>query len=146
MDTDWKASVYPKKPARSPTDVTRPTAKQPPLRIIMAPKTFSHYVMNLPATAITFLSSFIGLFKGYQRLFYPVTVTRLPWIHVYCFSKRRDKLEDASADICRELSRYLEFQMTPEYDTLDISQVRLVAPQKQMFRASFRLPAEVAFR
>ena len=146
MDTDWKASIYPKKPIRSPTDVTRPTAKQPPPRIIAAPKIFSHYVMNLPATAITFLSSFIGLFKGCEYLFHPVTDTQLPWIHVYCFSIRRDKLEDALTDICRELSRHLDFQITPDYDTLDISQVRLVAPKKQMFRASFRLPAEVAFR
>ena len=146
MDTEWKASVYPKKPIRSTTDVTRPSTKQPPPRMVTAPKTFGHYVMNLPATAITFLGSFIGLYRGYEHLFHPVTDTHLPWIHVYCFSKKRDTLEASFAEICQELSKYLDFHMTPEYDTLDISQVRLVAPKKQMFRASFRLPAEVAFR
>ena len=102
--------------------------------------------MNLPATAVTFLGSFIGLFHGCERLFYPNTETRLPWIHVYCFGTKREKLEDALVDICAELSKHLEFKITPEYETLDISLVRLVAPNKQMFRASFRLPVEVAFR
>ena len=146
MASDWKAVIYPKKPSRSPNDVTKVAPKQPPPRTITAPKLFSHYVMNLPATAIKFLGSFIGLFNGREHLFHPFTKTHLPWIHVYCFNPRRENLEDASVDICQELSKELNFEMTPAYETLDITFVRLVAPKKQMFRASFRLPAEVAFR
>ncbi|MCJ1470818.1 tRNA(m(1)G37)methyltransferase, partial [Pseudocyphellaria aurata] len=61
---------------------------------MMAPKTFSHYVMNLPAIALTFLPSFIGLYAGHEALFAPHGGVKLPLIHVYCFVHTKDMPAD----------------------------------------------------
>ncbi|KAH7060479.1 Met-10+ like-protein-domain-containing protein [Macrophomina phaseolina] len=126
-------------------------------RVLTQPRIFSHYVMNLPANAIDFLPSFIGLFARSpveealgttepSTLFAPHTDTQLPMVHVYCFGTKSDDNVEQEIDICKRISQKLEFEITRE--TLDgkIYDVRDVAPNKRMFCASFRLPAEVAFR
>ena len=110
------------------------------------PKTFHHYVMNLPATAMTFLDAFIGIYKGHEDLFSPQTSTQLPMIHVYCFSTKSDDNEAEKVKICTEISSRIGFAIQPDDEELEVWDVRDVAPQKRMFCASFRLPPEVAFR
>jgi len=110
------------------------------------PKTFQHYVMNLPATAITFLDAFVGLYKGHEDLFGPNTGTKLPMIHVHCFSTKSDDNKPERIKICREISNHIGYTIRPEDEEVEIWDVRDVAPQKRMFCASFRLPPEVAFR
>lgn len=127
--------------------------------------------MNLPATAITFLPSFIGLYaaptasrsstdiradgasqseQGLAHLFAPHTRTKLPMIHVYCFSTKSADNKAQEVEICKEISRQLglegESEITPQTEEVSIFDVRDVAPKKRMFCASFRLPREVAFR
>ena len=102
--------------------------------------------MNLPASAITFLPSFIGVYSGQAQLFSPHTKTRLPMIHVYCFSTKSDDSAEEKIKICREISQQLEHEINPSEPELEIHDVRDVAPNKRMFCASFRLPAKVAFR
>ncbi|MCJ1227893.1 tRNA(m(1)G37)methyltransferase [Toensbergia leucococca] len=134
-----------RKPVRSPISSQRiPTP--PPPTLLTAPKTFTHYILNLPATALTFLPAFIGLYRTHESLFYPHTDIKLPLIHVYCFSTKSDGNVEEKVKICKELSRYLEYVIKPEDPEVEICDVRDVAPQKRMFCASFRLPAEVAFR
>lgn len=128
------------------------------------PSIFDHYVMNLPATAIDFLDAFPGLYAGHESLFSATSDTPeqdqqqkqpLPKIHVYCFSGHSDNEADDHIDICNRISEKLGYAITPEDRVggtgdasveLEIHNVRLVSPKKQMFCASFRLPWEVAFR
>jgi len=122
----------------------------PPRNILSCPKTFNHYILNLPASAITFLPAFIGLYAGKSELFAPHTSTKLPMIHVHCFNTKSDNNKEEETKICKEISEQLGHTMKPgDPETageVEIWDVRDVAPLKRMFCASFRLPMEVAFR
>lgn len=76
-------------------------------------------------------------------------------VHVYCFSTKSDDNRDEGIKICKLVSEQLGYEMKPggggggeteEEGEVQIWDVRDVAPLKRMFCASFRLPAEVAFR
>ena len=117
---------------------------------LTSPKVFSHYVLNLPASAITFLPAFIGLHEGCADIFQSHTPRRLPLVHVYCFSTKSNDNKEEEEKICKEISEQIQFKIRP--GNLDVEgeaeiwDVRDVAPMKRMFCASFRLPEEVAFR
>ncbi|KLU83648.1 tRNA (guanine-N(1)-)-methyltransferase [Magnaporthiopsis poae ATCC 64411] len=130
----------------------RATAPKPKTKHIPIPPTISHYVMNLPALAITFLGSFKGLYEGHEALFSPSTNTKLPMIHVHCFDKmchEDDDIPKIEESICQRVSEELGFEMRPgdanNAGEVSIRDVRAVAPNKSMYCASFRLPPEVAF-
>lgn len=109
------------------------------------PRTFQHYVSNLPASGIEFLSSFRGLHTASQRsLFSPHTTAKLPMIHTYTFGPK--DLDTAPVVVCAKASEQLgyELKLGDEHDTI-VYDVRDVAPNKRMFCISFRLPEQVAF-
>lgn len=150
LNNEHQVAIYPKvKFSRS-----APTAKPAPTKTLVQPRTFSHYVMNLPASAITFLPAFVGLYAKVpgmstdeiKKLFAPHTQQKLPMIHVHCFSTKSDDNVAEKKEICEEISRQLAYEITPETPEVTIYDVRDVAPKKRMFCASFRLPEEVAFR
>jgi tRNA (guanine37-N1)-methyltransferase len=118
----------------------------PPPTILTIPQTISHFVMNLPATAIDFLGSFNGLYQGHEQLFEPHTSTKLPMVHVHCFSTKSEDNVREGIEICERISEKLGYVVRPGDKELVIHEVRDVAPKKRMFCASFRLPGEVAFR
>ena len=127
----------------------------PPPKVLTCPRTFDHYVMNLPVVAISFLDAFIGIYAGRESLFYPHTTRRLPMIHVYCFSTNSEDERNEHVDICQRISDQLGFTISPEDHEggsgdrerdLEIHGVRLVSPNKKMFCASFRIPQDVAFK
>ncbi len=106
--------------------------------------------MNLPATAIDFLGSFNGLYHGHEQLFEPYTDVKLPMVHVHCFSTKSEDNVKEGREICERISEKLGYLVRPgtgngEGDVA-IYEVRDVAPKKRMFCASFKVPAEVAFR
>lgn len=152
LQTNHTVSIYSKKKPR--TSTATPGDSPNPLKTLIQPRLFSHYVMNLPATALTFLPSFIGLYTNIpsyspdeiRKLFAPYSSTPLPMIHAYCFSTKSDDNVVEAHEICAEISRQLDFEITPSTPETQIWDVRDVAPKKRMFCASFRLPAEVAFR
>ena len=137
--------IYPKLLRNPSSPLSLQGTKQPKSTIMTRPRVFNHYVMNLPATAITFLDAFVGLYHGQEKLFTPHTATKLPMIHMYCFSTSHDGV-DEKIKICAEISQHLGAEIRPEDQDVEIWDVRTVAPGKRMFCASFRLPAEVAFR
>jgi len=114
--------------------------------ILESPKTFSHFVMNLPASAMDFLPSFIGL---YSKAGIP-SGSQLPFIHVYCFGPKSADNNEAFDAILRLTSQQLGFDFTlGRYNApgqLEVFDVRDVAPKKRMFCVSFQLPADVAYR
>lgn len=130
-----------------------PQTPKPEPRFVIKPRTFDHFVMNLPATALTFLDVFIGIYKQDEELFRGSSGRKLPMIHVYCFLKSEERFVGSEnpdlspeAEICHEISDRLRHPVTPSTPEVQIVDVRDVAPKKRMFCASFRLPAEVAFR
>lgn len=103
--------------------------------------------MNLPASAITFLDCFRGLYAGHEDLF-AAGERQLPLVHVHCFALKSDD-EVPLLDIAARISKELGVEMRPgdaeREGEVAIHDVRDVAPAKRMFCATFRLPAEVAF-
>jgi tRNA (guanine37-N1)-methyltransferase len=104
--------------------------------------------MNLPASAIEFTHNYRGLYHGREELFEPHTKTKLPMVHVHCFSVKADD-ETPLNDICERIRKEIGVLLKPgdpeNQGEVLIYDVRDVAPAKRMFCASFRLPSEVAF-
>jgi tRNA (guanine37-N1)-methyltransferase len=134
------------RPKLSRTQKMAPRESHPPGRTISQPRTFSHFVMNLPATAITFLPSFVGLYRNAGI----VEDEPLPSIHVYCFNTKSDDNKAESEKICEHISDLLGFKFKlgdgQVEGEITVHDVRDVAPKKRMFCASFKLPREVAYR
>ncbi|KAI4124535.1 MAG: hypothetical protein LQ338_004746 [Usnochroma carphineum] len=147
LKSSTQITIHPKVSRSTRTTSSRTSSSHPPSEVLTEPKTFSHYILNLPATATTFLPSFIGLYAGHENLFHPFTDTKLPMIHVYCFSTKSDDNKAEEGKILKEISEQLGYRLEKAGDEeMEIWDVRDVAPQKRMFCASFRLPREVAFR
>lgn len=130
----------PSTPAPTSTTTPAPAAEEPP-----APQTIQHYVMNLPDSALEFLDAYAGSFtsllgeEGYDR-----SSVQLPLVHVHCFTRELE-LEGATRDICERATGYLGHPVTPDMDGYNLHPVRRVAPNKDMYCLTFRLPAEVAY-
>ncbi|KAJ1877112.1 tRNA(m(1)G37)methyltransferase [Coemansia sp. RSA 1722] len=113
---------------------SKPVAPEPPIEI--PSRSFDHVVMNLPAIAIEFLDAFRGLFAGFEEK------PNLPLIHTHCFTKSDEPEKDILQRACRAMG-YPEEQ----YEDLDadVYYVRRVAPKKDMYCLSLRLPEAVAY-
>ena len=140
-----RVGILPKKRS-SPKSRPDPSTPQPQQTFVTRPKTFNHYVLNLPGSATFFLDAFVGLYRGKESLFTPHTSTKLPMVHVYCFSTKSEDNEAEKVKITEELSQRMGYKMALDENELEIWDVRDVSNKKRMFCASFRLPAQVAFR
>lgn len=124
--------------------VSRSKPASPPQPDIEVPKYFSHFVMNLPDSAIEFLDAFRGLYTGIEE----AKDFPLPTIHVHCFHKhspleKEPPIEVVKSDLAERCSRALGF--TVHRENMKFHDVRKVAPTKEMYCISFQLPKEVAF-
>ncbi|EIN13881.1 guanine-N(1)--methyltransferase [Punctularia strigosozonata HHB-11173 SS5] len=124
-------------------DVATPIERQPR-------QVITHFVMNLPDSAITFLDAFRGIYTGALPEFSEivsesgnqlVASSRLPMIHCHCFTRELEA-EKAEADIRQRVQVTMGAPLTEE---VSLHLVRSVAPNKHMYCISFRLPAAVAF-
>ncbi|KAL1842559.1 hypothetical protein VTJ49DRAFT_3347 [Mycothermus thermophilus] len=161
-----------KPPRRSSNSSGRqpsPRRAAPKEERIPIPPTISHFVMNLPASAIEFLPGYRGLYAGHEDLFAPspsANGRRLPMVHVHCFGPKADD-DGPKLDVCERVSKALGVRVrlaregedpaaegveeekvgedgVPEV-VVGVHLVRAVAPAKSMYCASFRLPRAVAF-
>ncbi|GJC83936.1 tRNA (guanine(37)-N1)-methyltransferase [Colletotrichum liriopes] len=141
--TRGEGAVIKPKQSRSKPQNPPPEPKRIPI-----PPTISHFVMNLPASAYTFVNHYKGIYRGHEKLFEPHTSTKLPMVHVHCFALKSDDevpLNDILERIHAEIGVRLKVGNADKYGEVDIYNVRDVAPKKRMFCASFRIPPEVAF-
>ncbi|KAI0334419.1 guanine-N-1-methyltransferase [Cubamyces sp. BRFM 1775] len=106
----------------------------------------SHFVMNLPDTAILFLDAFRGVLSpanaGERDLsgLYPDEAS-MPMVHCHCFTR---ELEPAKAEV--DIRQRVEEKIGHALgEGSTFHWVRSVAPQKEMYCVSFRLPRAVAF-
>ncbi|CAK7210116.1 tRNA(m(1)G37)methyltransferase [Sporothrix eucalyptigena] len=154
------------KDGTAPTGGPKARRPPPPRRHVPVPPTISHFVMNLPASAITFLPRFRGLYAGHENLFKPKAdsegeTPKLPMVHTHCFAPKDEDRSVPDNDVCARVSAELGVQMTicQRYEDVEaddplaaepknllyVHNVRAVAPHKSMYCATFRLPASVAF-
>lgn len=115
----------------------------------------SHYVMNLPDSAITFVNAYRGLYinsfngKSKEEI-KDLPGYKLPIINVHHFEKYKE--EEIEGDVHTELEKRMHKKIVEQlgYDIpledVSFHVVRQVAPCKLMYCISFRLPEEVAFQ
>ena len=74
---------------------------------------------------------------------------KLPMIHVWLFVDRRGpgalQTEEEEIEVCRVISQHLGREITRTTPEVELVFARLVSPNRKYYRASFRLPPEVAF-
>jgi len=103
----------------------------------------THFVMNLPDSAITFLDAFCGILSpenvGGRDM--SLLYETMPMVHCHCFTRELE-LDKAEADIRQRVEEKLGRALTEE---VSLHLVRSVAPNKDMYCISFSLPREVAF-
>ena len=93
---------------------------------------FSHVLMNLPASALTFLDAFVGSFDR------KTWKAPLPTVHCYCFSKA----DDPKAEVIG----IAEKAMGCALPDATVTVVRDVSPHKLMLCLAFQVPDAVAWR
>lgn len=109
------------------------------------PQTIDHFVMNLPDSALEFLDAYAGSYTpllsqdGFDR-----SKVAMPLIHVHCFTRELEP-DAAQTDICERATHYLGHEVSPGMDGYNLHAVRRVAPNKDMYCLSFRLPEAVAY-
>ncbi|KAH8591959.1 Met-10+ like-protein-domain-containing protein [Bisporella sp. PMI_857] len=121
-------------PAKYPRGFKTDKSKVIPAQTITIPSTISHFVMNLPAIAIDFLGSFNGLYHGREDLFEPLTKTKLPMIHVHCFSTKSHDNTREYIDICERISEKIRYEIKvgdAEMDITDFSDVSEIAGRRK---------------
>ncbi|GAA5936167.1 hypothetical protein JCM1841_000993 [Sporobolomyces salmonicolor] len=136
------SATAPSQPASaspSPASFTSDDEPKPSRRLI------NHYVMNLPASALTFLDAYRGLYRPLYSQYgdearEAVSKAGLPVVHCYCFTK---DVEGAEQDICARATEALGFPVTPELPDYALRFVRDVAPKKEMYCLEFRLTPEM---
>lgn len=114
-------------------------------KTLRAPRSFQHYVMNLPASGVEFLDAFKGIYVRRSQEFSPHTPRELPMVHVYCFLEQKETEEEDRDAVCEAVSNHLGHKIFPSTPDTEIHFVRRVSPRKKMFCVTFRLPPEIAF-
>lgn len=112
--------------------------------LVQIPRVVSHYVMNLPDSAIDFLGNFNGLYKG-------VSISPdidMPWIHVHCFEKYEANDTISMPQLHERVYKRILTALDTTPETLPESElqyhlVRKVSPTKPMFCVSFKLPKDI---
>jgi tRNA (guanine37-N1)-methyltransferase len=120
-------------------------------------KRISHFVMNLPDSAITFLDAFRGILSSEITPGASEVYDIMPMVHCHCFTReiepekavidiRQASKSFLGLEVCLSISQRVEEQLGgPLTDEFSLHLVRSVAPNKDMYCVSFRLPRDVAY-
>mmetsp|Transcript_17974 Transcript_17974/g.23499 ORF Transcript_17974/g.23499 Transcript_17974/m.23499 type:complete len:474 (-) Transcript_17974:35-1456(-) len=101
-----------------------------------------HIVMNLPASALTFLDALQGAFTASAVNARP---GKLPMVHCHCFTSKKDDKERRD-DVIQRAETYLGGSLEPyEVNEVQVRNVRDVAPNKFMMCLHFRVPESIAY-
>lgn len=103
---------------------------------------FDHVIMNLPGSAVEFLDVFKGLYNNASSTTTTTSTATLPIIHCYTFVVGKRGVDDFVSRAKESVENVLG-EKNIEY--VDIFDVRDVAPKKNMFCVSFKLPASIAY-
>lgn len=118
---------------------------------ITIPKYISHFVMNLPDSALEFLNEYDGIFRNHKKQIKEIENFQLPTVHVYCFEKfSSEETPEPTEEILHQrvfekMKKIMNYDQL-QFDTLSFHTVRKVSPTKPMFCVSFGLPEEFVFR
>ncbi|KIJ22013.1 hypothetical protein PAXINDRAFT_63699, partial [Paxillus involutus ATCC 200175] len=124
------------------TGTNPPTMESPLAPNVPSRKEVTQFVMNLPDSALEFLDAFRGILaplaepEGQLSGIYDT----MPMVHCYCFTRQPDA-DKAEADIRQRA----EDKIGAKLEEVRLYFVRAVAPKKDMYCISFRLPRNVAF-
>ncbi|KAH3681913.1 hypothetical protein WICPIJ_007109 [Wickerhamomyces pijperi] len=118
---------------------------------IVIPKQISHFVMNLPDSALEFLNEYDGIFRNHKQQIQQIQDFKFPMVHVYCFEKFSSEESPEPTDkmlhrrVFEKMKKIMNYDQL-QFDTLSFHTVRKVSPTKPMFCVSFPLPEEFLFR
>ncbi|KAJ9102399.1 hypothetical protein QFC21_002799 [Naganishia friedmannii] len=112
-----------------------------------SPRHISHFVMNLPGSALEFLDAYAGSYTPLleEADFPGRDDIEMPLVHVHCFTKEIEP-EQGELDILERATGYLGHSVSKDVEGYNLHCVRRVAPNKDMYCLTFRLPKEVAFK
>ncbi|EIW63983.1 guanine-N-1-methyltransferase [Trametes versicolor FP-101664 SS1] len=137
--------VPPRKPSKAEVKERRAEGQAPPPPPGPTRQRVDHFVMNLPDTAILFLDAFRGVLSpanaGERDLSGLYAEGSMPMIHCHCFTRELEP-EKAEVDIRQRVEEKIGQGLGEE---ATFHWVRSVAPQKEMYCVSFRLPHAAAF-
>lgn len=122
--------------------------------LVAVPKYFSHFVMNLPDSALEFLDAYVGMYNDRDlrlKIFGSLDIPddKLPTVHCHCFYKypahEPEPTEEQAHEALRKtVSEKLSYDIAASH--LSVHYVRKVAPAKNMYCISFKVPKNVAMR
>ncbi|KAL4069843.1 Met-10+ like-protein-domain-containing protein [Scleroderma yunnanense] len=101
----------------------------------------TRFVMNLPDSALDFLDAFQGILATEDSIEGKLHYAKMPMIHCYCFTRELEP-DKAEMDILLRAEARLGHRIEED---VCFHLVRSVAPNKDMYCISFRLPHAVAF-
>nr|CAG4643320.1 EOG090X08TI [Ilyocryptus agilis] len=102
-----------------------------------------HVTMNLPALAVEFLDSFVGLLASDALETSSLIESSLLNLTVHVYSFCADA--SAAAEMRKKVESSLRFSLSDD-QIVEIIDVRDVSPKKHMLRMSFRMPRDVLFK
>lgn len=145
-ENDGKVEIKEIKKKRKLDDGTT-SSKVTTVREVPIPKFPSHFIMNLPDSALEFLNEYRGILPESAK---QLEGFKLPMVHVYCFEKfdanePEPTMEELHHRVYTKMKQIMQFDEL-KFDKVAFHLVRKVAPCKPMFRVSFELPAKFAFK
>ncbi|KAI9570329.1 S-adenosyl-L-methionine-dependent methyltransferase [Boletus coccyginus] len=123
------------------SDPHPPKTESPDATIALSRNKITHFVMNLPDSALEFLDAFRGFLapQGQDGGRLDGVYATMPMVHCYCFTRELDP-HKAEVDIRQRAVAKIGTELGNE---VAFHKVRSVAPNKDMYCISFRLPREV---